>query len=64
LPGAHRRRRERIIAALSEAVDAAVMPDGVEAVRASFAWAVWPLDAVDPVPSRLTHSGHQCAPRV
>jgi diguanylate cyclase (GGDEF)-like protein len=35
----------RIVAALEEAIDAADFPDGVPAVRASFAWAVAPADA-------------------
>jgi diguanylate cyclase (GGDEF)-like protein len=38
----------RIVAALDDAVDRAEMPDGVEQVRASFAWAIGPGDATDP----------------
>jgi diguanylate cyclase (GGDEF)-like protein len=40
---------ERIIAALGNAVDAAAMPDSVDPVRATFAWAVAPRDSTDPV---------------
>jgi hypothetical protein len=40
---------ERIIAALGEAVDGALMPEGVDSVSASFAWAVAPYDTTDPV---------------
>jgi diguanylate cyclase (GGDEF)-like protein len=39
---------ERIIAALGEAVEGAVMPEGVDTVSASFAWAVAPYDTPDP----------------
>jgi diguanylate cyclase (GGDEF)-like protein len=48
-PGAGGVGVERIIAALGDAVDGAVMPDGVESVRATFAWAASPLDGVDAV---------------
>jgi diguanylate cyclase (GGDEF)-like protein len=47
-PGAGSAGVDRIIEALREAVDAAVMPEGVEQVRASFAWAVAPRDSGDP----------------
>jgi diguanylate cyclase (GGDEF)-like protein len=47
-PGAGATGVERIMSALGEAVDGAVMPDGVAAVRASFAWAVAPYDSADP----------------
>jgi hypothetical protein len=40
---------ERIIAALGEAVDGALMPEGVDSVSASFAWAVAPYDTTDAV---------------
>ena len=39
---------ERLIAALGDAVDGALMPDGVDSVSATFAWAVAPDDAADP----------------
>ena len=48
-PGAGANGVQRIIEALGGAVDAAVMPDGVEPVRASFAWAVSPREALDGV---------------
>lgn len=38
----------RIVAALDDAVDRAEMPEGVEQVQASFAWALGPDDATDP----------------
>jgi diguanylate cyclase (GGDEF)-like protein len=47
-PGAGRSGVERIIAALDEAVDAAVMPEGIAGVGVTFAWAVAPHDSVDP----------------
>ena len=40
---------ERIIAALGEAVDGAFMPDGVDSVSATFAWAVAPYDTTEAV---------------
>jgi diguanylate cyclase (GGDEF)-like protein len=48
-PGAGSAGVERIIAALGEAVDDALMPDGVDSVSATFAWAVAPYDTTDPV---------------
>jgi diguanylate cyclase (GGDEF)-like protein len=48
-PGAGGAGVERIIAALGEAVDGALMPEGVDSVSASFAWAVAPYDTTDPV---------------
>jgi diguanylate cyclase (GGDEF)-like protein len=48
-PGAGSSGVERIIAALGEAVDDALMPDGVDSVRVTFAWAVAPYDTTDPV---------------
>jgi diguanylate cyclase (GGDEF)-like protein len=47
-PGAGAVGVERIIAALGDAVDEALMPEGVDSVSASFAWAVAPYDTVDP----------------
>ncbi len=47
-PGAGRTGVERIICALGEAVEGALMPEGVDSVRASFAWAVAPADSADP----------------
>jgi diguanylate cyclase (GGDEF)-like protein len=46
-PGAGSGGVERIVAALGEAVDDALMPDGVDFVSASFAWAVAPYDTTD-----------------
>jgi diguanylate cyclase (GGDEF)-like protein len=46
-PGAGGTGVERIIAALGAAVDDAAMPDGVDSVSASFAWAVAPYDTTD-----------------
>jgi diguanylate cyclase (GGDEF)-like protein len=43
-PGAGAAGVERIIAALGEAVENAAMPEGVDSVSASFAWAVSPYD--------------------
>jgi diguanylate cyclase (GGDEF)-like protein len=48
-PGAGGAGVERIIAALGEAVDGALMPEGVDSVSASFAWAVAPYDTTDAV---------------
>ena len=48
-PGAGAAGVERIIAALGEAVDDALMPEGVDSVSATFAWAVAPYDTTDPV---------------
>jgi diguanylate cyclase (GGDEF)-like protein len=48
-PGSGSAGVERIIAALGEAVDGALMPEGVDSVSASFAWAVAPYDTTDPV---------------
>jgi diguanylate cyclase (GGDEF)-like protein len=39
---------QRIIAALNDAVDEALMPDGVDCVSATFAWAVAPFDSSEP----------------
>jgi len=39
---------ERLIAALNDAVDEALMPDGVDSVSATFAWAVAPFDSIEP----------------
>jgi diguanylate cyclase (GGDEF)-like protein len=47
-PGAGAAGVERIIAALGEAVDDALMPEGVDSVSATFAWAVAPYDTLDP----------------
>jgi diguanylate cyclase (GGDEF)-like protein len=47
-PGAGVAGVERIIAALGEAVHGADMPDGVDAVSATFAWAVAPYDTHEP----------------
>ena len=47
-PGAGRSGVERVIAALREAVDGALMPVGVEGIGATFAWATSPHDSVDP----------------
>ena len=47
-PGAGSAGVERIIDALGEAVEGAAMPEGVDSVSATFAWAVAPHDAVDP----------------
>jgi diguanylate cyclase (GGDEF)-like protein len=47
-PGAGAAGVERIIAALAEAVDDALMPDGVDSVSATFAWAVAPYDSTEP----------------
>jgi diguanylate cyclase (GGDEF)-like protein len=73
-PGAGAGGVQRIVAALTEAVDAAVMPDGVDPVRASFAWAASPMDAVDPLElfrladqrllERKRHARHQLRARV
>jgi diguanylate cyclase (GGDEF)-like protein len=48
-PGAGSAGVERIIAALGEAVDGAPMPEGVDSVSASFAWAVAPDDTTEAV---------------
>jgi diguanylate cyclase (GGDEF)-like protein len=48
-PGSGSAGLERIIAALGDAVDGALMPEGVDSVSASFAWAVAPYDTTDPV---------------
>ncbi|MGH2889626.1 MAG: diguanylate cyclase domain-containing protein [Solirubrobacteraceae bacterium] len=46
-PGAGPDGVTRLVTALDEAVRSADTPDGVEAVRATFAWAVAPEDATD-----------------
>jgi diguanylate cyclase (GGDEF)-like protein len=48
-PGAGSAGVERIIAALGEAVGGALMPEGVDSVSASFAWAVAPDDTTEAV---------------
>jgi diguanylate cyclase (GGDEF)-like protein len=48
-PGAGVVGVERLMAALGDAVDDALMPEGVDAVSATFAWAVAPHDTVDPI---------------
>lgn len=48
-PGAGIAGVERIIAALGDAVDGALMPEGVDSVSASFAWAVAPDDTTEAV---------------
>ena len=44
-PGARSSGVARIVASLEEAIGGADFPDGIPAVRASFAWAVAPADA-------------------
>ena len=44
-PGARSTGVARIVASLEEAIAGADFPDGIPAVRASFAWAVAPADA-------------------
>jgi diguanylate cyclase (GGDEF)-like protein len=44
-PGARSAGVARIVASLEDAIGAADFPDGIAAVRASFAWAVAPADA-------------------
>jgi diguanylate cyclase (GGDEF)-like protein len=48
-PGSGSAGVERIIAALGDAVDGALMPEGVDSVSATFAWAVAPYDGADPI---------------
>jgi diguanylate cyclase (GGDEF)-like protein len=48
-PGAGGHGVSRIVAALDDAVERAELPEGVDQVRASFAWALAPEDGTDPV---------------
>ena len=46
-PGAEETGAERLVEALAEQIDAAAMPEGIDEVGVTFAWAVSPADAED-----------------
>jgi diguanylate cyclase (GGDEF)-like protein len=46
-PGAEQDGAERLVAALAAEIEASPMPDGLDAVGVTFAWAVAPLDGED-----------------
>jgi len=46
-PGAEEGGAQRLVEALAERIDAAAMPEGIDDVGVTFAWAVSPVDAKD-----------------